>query len=254
MSRSPLPDLFWVRYQPLRVLVSLQGTTYAAEMAHHRLCALVWSGQPSLPAHPPTICAFARIPPDEWDTAWQDLRRLGWSFRKNRLANPAVAGVLTEARRTVASYVARGRLGGKTTQAKRSSSSATPQPPPMLSPATPEPPAMLNTVTDTDTGTEQNSTLSGKKAERSTLSPSAHEKQSSGETDFMRTLQETLERHSPATAESELTNWGGWWRNRFRQDPAKAARVLAELGSMVKEGRIQKNPGAAATDLWKRLP
>ena len=144
---------------------------------------------------------------------------------------------------------------------------------------------MLNTVTDTDTGTEQNSTLSGKKAERLTLSPSAREKprgassvpsverfghghapdapdaphapdalRPAGETDFMRRLQETLGRHSPATAESELTNWGGWWRNRFRQDPAKAARVLAELGSMVKEGRIQKNPGAAATDLWKRLP
>ncbi len=70
----------------------------------------------------------------------------------------------------------------------------------------------------------------------------------------MRDLQETLELHNPATAESELTNWGGWWRNRFRQNPAKAVRLLAEMRSMVKEGRIHKNPGAAAVDLWKRLP
>ena len=51
-----------------------------------------------------------------------------------------------------------------------------------------------------------------------------------------------------------MKNWGGWWRNRFRENPSKAARVLAELASMVKERRINRNPGAAGLDLWNRLP
>ena len=41
---------------------------------------------------------------------------------------------------------------------------------------------------------------------------------------------------------------------RFREDPEKAQRVLAEVRSMVKERRITTHPGAAAFDLWKRLP
>ncbi len=55
-------------------------------------------------------------------------------------------------------------------------------------------------------------------------------------------------------AARELANWGGWWRNRFREDHAKADRVLAEVLSMVRERRITFSPGAAAVDLWGRLP
>jgi hypothetical protein len=59
---------------------------------------------------------------------------------------------------------------------------------------------------------------------------------------------------SPAVAKRELGNWGGWWRNRFRESPDKATRVLAEVRSMIREGRVRQNPGAAAVDLWSRLP
>jgi hypothetical protein len=52
----------------------------------------------------------------------------------------------------------------------------------------------------------------------------------------------------------ELDNWGGWWRNRFRENPDKAQRVIDDVANMVKEGRILKSFGAAAVDLWSRLP
>ena len=51
-----------------------------------------------------------------------------------------------------------------------------------------------------------------------------------------------------------MENWGGWWRNRYREDPEKARRVLAEVRSMIRERRIHTNPGAAGKDLWSRLP
>jgi len=59
---------------------------------------------------------------------------------------------------------------------------------------------------------------------------------------------------SPAFAQDELANWGGWWRNRFREKPGKAQRLVAELRGMIREGRVSGNPGAAALDLWARLP
>ncbi len=55
---------------------------------------------------------------------------------------------------------------------------------------------------------------------------------------------------SPAFAKDELANWGGWWRNRYREQPAKAQRLIAELRGMIREGRVSGNPGAAAVDLW----
>jgi len=51
---------------------------------------------------------------------------------------------------------------------------------------------------------------------------------------------------------SELTNSGGWWRMAFRTDPSLMRRVLAEIHSMAKEGKITLSPGQAAVDLWKR--
>ena len=51
----------------------------------------------------------------------------------------------------------------------------------------------------------------------------------------------------------ELANWGGRWRNRYRENPDKARRVLAELRSMAREKRITRNAGACADDLWKRF-
>ena len=42
--------------------------------------------------------------------------------------------------------------------------------------------------------------------------------------------------------------------DRYREDAGKMRRVLADVRSLVKEGRIMESPGAAAVDLWGRLP
>jgi hypothetical protein len=91
-------------------------------------------------------------------------------------------------------------------------------------------------------------------AERSTRSASAHPQKDSGESAFLLDVRRALQLWSPAFADTELDNWGGWWRNRYRENGKKALRVLAEIRGMVREGRIRGNPGAAAGDLWKRLP
>ena len=70
----------------------------------------------------------------------------------------------------------------------------------------------------------------------------------------MEELVQALAVHNPKKAQAELENWGGWWRNRYRENPPKARRVLAEVASMIREHRIRRNPGAAGADLWKRLP
>jgi hypothetical protein len=90
--------------------------------------------------------------------------------------------------------------------------------------------------------------------EASTRSPVTQEKASLAEKTFFRELAETLESFRAGTSRHELTNWGGWWRNRYRENPDKAQRVLAEVRSMIRERTVQGNPGAAAMDLWKRLP
>jgi len=71
---------------------------------------------------------------------------------------------------------------------------------------------------------------------------------------FLVSLNNVLRRYSPDLAKTEMTNWGGWWRNAFRTSPDKTRRVLADLNNMISERRIISNPGAAALDLWKRLP
>ena len=74
------------------------------------------------------------------------------------------------------------------------------------------------------------------------------------EKEFLSDVADMFKLWAPAFATEELRNWGGWWRNRFREQPAKARRMVGELASMIREGRITDNPGSAATDLWNRLP
>ena len=58
----------------------------------------------------------------------------------------------------------------------------------------------------------------------------------------------------PQALKRELANWGGWWRNRYRENPEKIRAVLRDVAGMVRERRITTSPGAAAKDLWERLP
>ena len=51
--------------------------------------------------------------------------------------------------------------------------------------------------------------------------------------------------------EKVMTNWGGAWRNRARQNAGKLVRVLAETRSEAKV-RVLANPSGYANDLWKR--
>ena len=86
------------------------------------------------------------------------------------------------------------------------------------------------------------------------LSASLPRKSAGAEKEFLAQVLEMFNAWNPGSADNQLTNWGGWWRNRFRQDAGKAQRVLADVRLLVKEGRILQDPGAAAHDLWKRLP
>ena len=88
----------------------------------------------------------------------------------------------------------------------------------------------------------------------SPLTVSRRKGEAGSEKDFLADVREQFTSYSPERAESELTNFGGWWRNRFRENPDRARRVLAEIGSMCRERRIHSSPGAAAADLWSRLP
>jgi len=110
----------------------------------------------------------------------------------------------------------------------------------------------MPTVNDTvkTNGTVQN----GSTAETVTFSPEPQEKSADGETEYMAQVGELFDLLGPKARARELTNWGGWWRNRFREAPSKATRVLAEVRGMLREGRIRRSPGAAALDLWKRFP
>ena len=91
-------NLTWVRYDPSRVVVAVMALSREAELAHRRLCDLVWAtGQwPSAAAS--AALDQARSTPEQWPRVLTELATLGWRERRGLLVNPAVGAVLTEAR------------------------------------------------------------------------------------------------------------------------------------------------------------
>jgi len=79
-------------------------------------------------------------------------------------------------------------------------------------------------------------------------------KKASAENRFLLEMAEVMETWKLGTGKKELSSSGGWWRMKFRAEPDKMRRILADVGGMIKEGKILDHPGKAAVDLWERLP
>jgi hypothetical protein len=239
-------ELVWVRYHPRKALLAVVGLSALAELAHRRLCDYIWDGARWPAPDFAKAGELARVPRESWDAVLAELLTVGWRIHKDLLFNPAVASVLKEARAFQRASQAR----TKAARAVRWPDNMAPHDPPSPALLQSPLPAPSNISKDSNKNTDN----AVNPAERLTLSSEPPKKGDEREKEFLEQLQSAIQRYSPANAAAEMQNWGGWWRNRFRENPAKARRVLAELASMVKEHRINRNPGAAGLDLWNRLP
>jgi hypothetical protein len=248
-------DIYWVRYEPRRALTWVLRCSKDAELAHRRFADSVWAGDGWPSSDPRSAAHLARVSAKAWPALLAELLVLGWRQRRRNLYHPGVASVLAEARSTydfLQQRAARAAAGRWAKDATPMLSPCLDHAKPMLSPCLDDAKPMLTPCTETVQ--KQNRTKTVKLTEHLMRSASVQKKAAPGEDHFMDDLGEVFRLFSPDTAEGEMENWGGWWRNRFRESPDKARRVLAEARSMVKEGTIRKTPGAAGADLWKRLP
>jgi len=292
MATHNTDHLLWVRHCPQSMLARTTTLTPQAELAHRRLADYAWSANPWLSPSSPAFLVVTRLSPDNLEGVLDELKSIGWRIRNHAFFNCELNAVLIQSRALRAEGKRRAESAARTRWSqtpdsigrKRSSQ-------PMLehcssiAQALPEHPkpdaqALLGECTDrptdrqTDQPTDQPTLSTDSKrltAELSVQSSSvAAASQFSGspplqegkdpnptsveERRFLASLNTTLSRYNPDLASTEMTNWGGWWRHAFRTNPGKSRRVLADLGNMIAERRIISNPGAAALDLWKRLP
>ena len=272
MTKTPLRIPIWVRYEAKANLVRLMTASPAAELAHRRLADSVWSTGIWPEAAAKATQELSRALPEAWPTVLRELARLGWHTHGDCLLNHEVGHALAEAKAYKACRSQCGQSGAKARWHGPEPAPAFSQLFPALPPGVHRPgrlgspsgkpiPVTHSSAHDSANGQPvpvQNSNSTVPKAvsnaERLTRSVLPRKGSASDEKDFMEGVKETMQAFSAKFAGSELENWGGWWRNRFREKPDKARRVLAEIKSMVKEHRIQTNPGKAATDLWSRFP
>jgi hypothetical protein len=269
-------QLSWVRYAPRDWLLALAGVSAAAELAHRRLADMVWAVGEWPVNEPETLARLVRQDSTALPALLKELRSLGWRRAGSCLRNEAVAAVRREAVRTLLARRAisragnfsrwhadgpsprRSGAGGSSTEGSGHAGGIPDGKASALSPGRPAhadgiPDGMPTASTVHD---KQDSTVHAiKDAERSTLSVSPH-KQGSGEAEkeFLQAVHDVLEAWRKGSATAELQNWGGWWRTAFRKNPRKARAVLNDVSAMARERRVTSTPGAAALDLWKRLP
>jgi hypothetical protein len=261
-----LDDRLWVKYCAQHVLVSLLPLSPRAELAHRRLCDLVWSSGAWPDTRANAAAKLARVPPSAWSRVLAELAALGWRTKGHSLTNASVRRPWLEATRRRISAAARGKTGGEARWQERAqesparSRSSAPngslaKPKLSHSSAIAELKRVRVRVRVKGRGEERSGYRAIKKAERLTFSPSARQASApSPEQEYLADVAAVMALASPIAAEKELDNWGGWWRNRYRENPDKSRRVLAEVRSMIRERRVTTNPGAAAVDLWGRLP
>lgn len=244
------PAIAWVKYSAQGALIRLLRVSPAAELAHRRFCDLVWTEGVWPDARGELAHSLARVPKEQWPAIFTELRVLGWRRKGPHLVNPAVARIRTAAEKARAAAVERARIGadarwhddGPDTPMREASSKH---------PARMLPPCRLDGQESRQEGTDRALNAS-ERLPRTVLARKGESPQK--EKQFLGDVREAFSASSGDTAAKELRDWGGWWRNRYRENPGKAGRVLADIRSLIREGKILSNPGAAAVDLWSRLP
>ena len=242
---AKLPEMFFVRYEPRRFLVAAAALSPRAELAHRRLCDLYWSTGKFALSTPASIAELGRMCQSKVPVVLAELARIGWRVRKGRLVNAEVREILAKARNVYAGHVRAGKCAHVRPESERSLSGAEAELE-LSTSAAPTMPEQLRVKSKK----VQDITLN---AERSACNAQEGAGEEPGEREFMEELA-TLFPDRPKAFARERENWGGWWRNRYRENPGRARSVLADIRCGVREGRIVKSPGAAAQDLWKRLP
>ncbi len=235
--------LFFVRYEPKLMMVDCLDLSVGAELAHRRLCDYLWIQGVAPTVNERVLQQIARVVPADWPRVFEELQQKGWHPADGRLRHHGALRTLQEAQAAHASAVERGAKGAHT---RRQHTSAQTQ----LQPGSGSAPAQPQQ----SQSEPQSGTHSGKRDERLTRTAPPPKSSNDAERQFMTELKQTLEKFDRRKAKTELDGWGGWWRNRFREDPDKARRILADLRTMITEHRIKVSPGAAANDLWARLP
>jgi hypothetical protein len=253
MSTPPVDvsDLFFVRYQPQRMLVLSMEVSAEVELAHRRLCDYLWARGAVPACSGQGLAELLRTERRRLPGILRGLRRIGWRITRGRLSHPHPVAVLRDAVRAHQSASERGQRGNDARWGKPGVAE-----PSQALIAGPSQAAIAKPSHNKDKAKvkKENSTVPERlTAERSAFNAQEAWPERQGEAGFLKDVADLWPEGSRA-AKLELTNWGGWWRNRFRDNPRKARAVLAEIRSLRKEGRPVKNPGAAAADLWKRLP
>ena len=250
----------WIKYYAGANLAALAVLSRPAELAHRRLADYFWSTGRWVRGGPGVIRALARVPARQWERVLAELAGVGWVQGRGGLRHAAVRGVWLEAKRYRRKKQSAGAQGAEATRKqwrrRQGSARAVPGRGKARARAMPQPGCQGTAGGAPGPVPLQDSTAPDQtvNAERLPRSGSPRGQEARGEADFMAELREVCETWRAGSSQAELANWGGWWRNRYREDPGKMRRVLADVRSLVKEGRIMESPGAAAVDLWGRLP
>jgi uncharacterized protein YdaU (DUF1376 family) len=236
-----MSDIVYVRYYPNSMLSCGGQLSPLAELAHRRMCDALWARNESLPNEEAWLARVARVTPRAWQGVKRELVTHGWCVRRNRWTHPEAMAVLRSAQELHASASA---------HAKRAALGRWEKCPGNARASDPGSARARNSKTVSTVAVR----TSHKIPERSEFKAQDAGNGSDKETRFMADVAAVISTWSPKEASGELTNWGGWWRNRYRENPRKSQKVLAEIKGMILEHRIRRSPGAASRDLWKRLP
>ncbi len=236
-----------IRYNAAAALASTMDLSRHAELAHRRLADWTWVNQRPPTANDRLLCAIARCTPAQWKTVAPALNQYGWRPVRGRFTHRAIMRALREAqqaRRAASDLSAAGNRA-------RWGSARTPAGTPARIPPGLPPGSLLNNSKIQST---KGSLHSSKCTEHLMRGASLPKKQLDQEKSFLEQLRQLCEHHRQGSGQTELDDWGGWFRLRFREQPRKAARILAEVAGMLRERKLLKSPGAAFYDLWQRLP
>ena len=261
MARPPKP-VQWVKYEAGAVLFELVRVSPAAELAHRRLADYYWHTGQWPTEDRGSAAVLGRVSKARWPAIAAELAQLGWRTARGRICHSGVHRVRAEAVGFLSSAESGGRKGAERRwrKSKALAEPSSPDGPPNGVPNSPPngnpigTPMPINSNSDINsnrTSTVQNAV---NLSDHSMCIGSVPKGRGKAEKEFLSDVADMFKLWAPAFATEELRNWGGWWRNRFREQPAKARRMVGELASMIREGRITDNPGSAATDLWNRLP
>lgn len=255
-------DLWYVEYEAKIMLVDTVGMRPDTELAHRRLCDVIWATGEAPMDDDDVLPDICRVKAVDWVRVKGELKAKGWISEGGRFLHRGASGLVTAGAEKIARRSAAGRAGAAARHGKANADAEPEQMPTQCDRTATAPAEAVRKAwpltSTSESAKEEGSDKASKPFQEGGVGGKDHAEgrgsRVEGGTDKpLRGRQADIAKLCEAVLNGQWVNDAGKWVERIRENAEKVWRCMSDVKNAASEGRIKTTAGQMAEFNWKKF-